>query len=318
MTITIILPVFGCSPWMEQAILSVIEQDSTDWKLIIADDGLDKAGVEALKNLLLNHNNTNVSWIKNENNLGLFGNLNKFLRLMSDDWALLLCSDDVLKKNAVTTINDLRGKWPDEKLILSTFESINGDGSPRENASAVHHDELLQVTGLAEPRVMIPALLKLGSLNGNLTGMAFSKQFWVETGPFKEEWKHAADWEWLIRACENSKVLMNRVPIAKVRTHQGQLSNQNRCSGDEQKEVGEVVRKLLNHDLLSSIPERKAWAGHVMQHQLWNLLKASRQGDINKWSTGLVAIHKSAGISQTCWSLIKWLPERWKRKKKQN
>ena len=73
---------------------------------------------------------------------------------------------------------------------------------------------------------MIPSLLRLGSLNGNITGMAFSKALWIEAGGFREDWSHASDWEWLIRASEIGPILLNREPIAEIRTHGSQLSVQ--------------------------------------------------------------------------------------------
>jgi hypothetical protein len=143
---------------------------------------------------------------------------------------------------------------------------------------------------------MIPALLRLGSLNGNLTGMAFSKEHWRRVGPFKEDWRHAADWQWMIRACETKPLLLNREPIASVRTHEQQLSVRNRKSGHECQEVAAVVRSLLLHPYLKDEPRRKEWAGHVMQFQLWNMIKATSQGDWSQFPDGLMAIHRSSGL----------------------
>ena len=42
MTFTIILPVYGSSPWLEEALDSVEKQKCNNWNLLIADDGLDQ------------------------------------------------------------------------------------------------------------------------------------------------------------------------------------------------------------------------------------------------------------------------------------
>ena len=168
-------------------------------------------------------------------------------------------------------------------------------------------------TGLVQPEQMIPALLRLGSLNGNLTGMAFSKEYWRKVGPFREDWRHAADWEWLIRASEAKPALLNRSPIASVRTHEQQLSVRNRQSGHECQEVAAVVSNLLKHPTLEDEPRKNTWASDVMQFQLWNLIKAASQGDWSQLPDGLMAIHRSAGLRQTSWSLLCWMPTRWKR-----
>ena len=79
-------------------------------------------------------------------------------------------------------IGKLRQSWPETGLILSSFDSINADGSPRPADSSQHHDQLRVDTGLAAPEQMVPELLRLGSLNGNLSGMAFSKTHWLNLG----------------------------------------------------------------------------------------------------------------------------------------
>ena len=317
MSFTIILPVYGCSPWLGEAVESVIQQVSSDWELIIADDGSDNAAKLWLQNKLEKlKKNYRIKWIQRPINLGLFKNLNQAIQESSTDWILLLCSDDRLKPSAVTSLQQLRQRWESVSLILSTFESINSDGSLRPPDSSQHHDQLRMDTGLIAPDQMVTELLRLGSLNGNITGMAFSKKHWDESGPFREDWRHAADWEWLIRASEAKPLLLNRQPIAAVRTHELQLSVSNRHSGHECREVAEVVRILLKHPTLSDQPMKSEWAGHVMQFQLWNLLKGIRQGNWRQWTEGLKAIHSSAGLRQTGLSLLRWLPTRWARKKK--
>jgi len=318
MSFTIVLPVYGHSPWLGEALDSVFAQSSRNWRLIIADDGGDDNAKYLVETKLGKLKGQRIDWIERPSNLGLFRNLNHTIRGVETDWILLLCSDDALHKNAIKYLEKLQEIWPDTSVILSSFESINADGSLRPADSSRHHDQLRKDTGLITPGKMMPALLRLGSLNGNLTGMAFTKEHWVKSGPFREDWRHAADWEWLIRASETKPVLLNRSPIASVRTHSDQLSVRNRESGHECKEVAEVVSTLLEHPALKHEAQKREWASHVMQFQLWNLLKAARQGDWRQLAGGIKAIHKSAGLRQTGWSLLRWLPTRWKRWKGPN
>ena len=53
---------------------------------------------------------------------------------------------------------------------------------------------------------------------------------------------------------------------------------QNRKSGHEIVEVAAVVECLLGHEMVRQEPRRWEWAGHIMQFQLWNLIKGARQG----------------------------------------
>ncbi len=313
---TIVMPVYGRSHLLSEALNSVLHQDNASWQLLIADDGSDQLTQNLIEQWITTHNNGRIRWIRRPRNLGLFPNLNRAIVEMNQEWALLLCSDDRLHPGAISTLQKRRRCWPEAGLILSSFDSINYDGSPRPKDSAWHHDRVSRKTTVIAPQQLVPALLQLGSLNGNLTGMAFSRTLWQAAGPFREEWRHAADWDWLVRAAEQGPVVLNREQIAAVRTHDEQLSNNNRRSGHELLEVAEVVRQLRLHPLLTQEPRRKRWAAHVMQFQLWNVLKAALQGQQQEIGRLLLAIHHSAGLLQTAIAMIRWLPQRCRRHQK--
>jgi glycosyltransferase involved in cell wall biosynthesis len=314
MEITIILPVYGRSGLLGPALESVLQLQDPGWQLLIADDGSDADTQVFIQSWIDSQNqDTRVRWVRRPQNLGLFGNLNRAIEESKSEWVLLLCSDDLLLPHAIGRIHEMCERWPDAGLILSTYESINEDGSPRPADSAWHHDQVSQETSLIQPERFVPALLQLGSLNGNLSGMAFSRSHWRAAGPFLENWRHAADWEWLLRGSEKQPLVLNRVPIAQVRTHERQLSNSNRRSGHELQEVASVVQQLREHHLLRHEPRRHSWAAHVMQFQLWNMLKQFRQKRPTELKQGLKAIHQSAGLRQTAFTLLRWLPARWRR-----
>ena len=311
--ITIVLPVYGRSELLEPALSSVLTQTSPNWHLLIADDGSDSVTQGFLKRWVTEHADPRLRWVRRPQNLGLFANLNRAITEAKTDWVLLLCSDDLLLPSALHTIEALRQRWPEAELILSTFESINADGSARPADSAWHHDQINEQTALIQPEQMLPALLQLGSVNGNLTGMAFRRSLWDSIGGFREDWRHASDWEWLCRAASHGPMVLNRTPIAQVRTHASQLSNSNRCSGHELQEVTEVVHMLMTHPLLAKHPKRNRWAAHVMQFQLWNLLKGIASRPPAESLHFLQLIRQAIGLRQTAKELIRWLPTRWRR-----
>ena len=312
--ITILVPVFGRTEMLELALESVLAQTSPAWRLLIADDGSDAATRRWLADWVERHGRSHeVGCLQRPRNLGLFANLNGAIETIATSWVLLLCSDDLLNPTAVETLMKLREFWPLAGLILSTFISIGPAGEARPADSAAHHDRLSLDTALIPADRFVPALLELGSLNGNLTGMAFRLSLWRRVGPFRADWRHAADWEWLIRAAEREPVLLNRTPIARVRTHPAQLSNANRRGGQESMEVAAVVRRLRQHPLLRGEPRRHQWAGHVMQFHLWTLLKQLSRGRTEGLAPILGAIQRSAGLMQTALALVAWFPERWRR-----
>jgi hypothetical protein len=311
--ITIVLPVYGRSELLGPALASVLALEGDSWQLVIADDGSDATTAAFLEHWILANDNGRMKRQRRPCNLGLFSNLNQAIAEATTDWVLLLCSDDLLLPGALNRIEQLRQRWPQTGLILSTLESINADGSLRPADSAWHHDQLSVGTTLVAPEQFVPALLHLGSLNGNLTGMAFSRGLWQQVGPFRGDWRHAADWEWLLRAAEWGPLVLNRIPIAQVRTHTAQLSNNNRRSGHELVEVAAVVEQLRRHPLLKQEPKRHRWAAEVMQHQLWNQIKQLPSRGPWPLLEGIPAIRNAAGLRLTVLALFRSAPKRLKR-----
>lgn len=302
---TIILPVYGRAELLGETLDSIAKQSNKDWKLIIADDGSD-AVTHALVNTWTNkHGTHNIQWVRREKNLGLFSNLNRAIEDAQAEWVLIVCSDDLLLPDALDTLALLRRDWPEAGLILSTFNCINLDGSKRFEDHAMHHDKISRTTDLLEREYFLQNLLRFGSLNGNITGMAIHKRLWVSAGAFREEWRHAADWEWLIRAGEVGGILLNRKEIAVVRTHELQLSNANRESGHELKEVSEVVQRLKTLKEVREAKEMEWWAAGVMKHQLLNVLRRMHRVRIDKTLQDLDLIGKAASIPMTSMLLAK-------------
>jgi hypothetical protein len=177
-----------------------------------------------------------------------------------------------------------------------------------------HHNRVATTTTSFTSKQSLPLLLQYGSLNGNLTGMQFCRELWQAAGPFRADWRHAADWEWLMRAAEQAPLLLNREPLAEVRSHNDQLSNANRRGGEELREVSAVQQLLLAHPLLAHEPRRWRWAAHRLQFQLWNLFKQLAAFRWRGVGPGLGHIHQSVGLGRTFIALLVSLPERLQRR----
>ena len=303
--ITIILPVYGRAELLLDTLESVAQQKNKNWNLIVADDGSESVTRSLIAAWISGHRGHNIQWIKRKKNLGLFANLNKAIDESETDWILILCSDDLLLPNAIDTLAGLRKEWPEAGLVLSTFRCINANGTRRPGDHSMHHDKISLETGLIQQDYFYRSLMKLGSVNGNITGMAIHKTLWERAGGFREEWRHAADWEWLIRAGGSGQILLNRREIAAVRTHSLQLSNANRKSGHELMEVSAVVQKLKTLKAVRTEKEMEWWAAGIMKHQLLNVLREVGHVSIEKTARNLALIRKTTSISRTSIMLAK-------------
>lgn len=305
--ITVVLPVYGRSSLLRQALNSVYAQDDPNWRLLIADDGSDSQTAQYLQQQI---SDPRVQVIKRPHNLGLFGNLNASIREVKTPWQLILCSDDCLEPHAIGHLKTAIASQPEARLILSSYRTIDITGELRMDVNGAFYDLFAPATRLFSPGSLLRPLLQYGSINGNITGLLIKQSLFRDAGLWRADWSQSADWEWLIRACTETSVLVSRNPIARVRVHEGQLSVSNRKLQLETQETLQVLSVLLAHPLLSTYNRRWSWAAHHAQFLLWNSIKASPRVGLHETVKQLRLIQVHVGLFLTVLALLKSLPRR--------
>ena len=305
--ITIVLPVYGRSVLLREALNSVYTQDDPDWRLLIADDGSDLQTSELIHD---QRNDPRVQVVRREHNLGLFGNLNAAIQDIMTPWQLILCSDDRLEPQAISQLKKAIASTVDVRLILSSFRSIDVSGLPRSDVNGSFYDRFAPLSCEFPAGALLESLLHYGSINGNITGMLIHQSLFRDAGYWRADWSQSADWEWLVRACLQTSVLVRREPIAQVRVHPGQLSVSNRKLNREFLETLEVLSSLLDHPQLQNCRRRHRWAAHHAQFLLWNSFKAVPQVGLWRTVQQLRYIHQHVGLVRTTLALLSTLPTR--------
>ena len=303
--ISIVLPVYNRKEYLDQAIDSVLKQTYGNWELIIADDNSEEETQSFLR-----QSETDPRIIVNFNpvNLGLFANLNQALRRVKGDYIFFLFSDDLLYPSCLEVNLDLNNEFKEAKLILSSFDVIDSEGAYLNNRSNFYYDQFSPKTQLWFPKDLVSLLLQHGSINGNLTGVWFKKELIDLVGRFREDWTHAADWEWIYRVVRSYPALISRTNVAAIRSHNKQLSVDNRTNLRSTIEVAEVIRSLLKDPYLIDHPSSKIWARHIMQFHLWLAIKFAIKGYWDKFIVIVREVDQTTGFLPTLLQLIKWLP----------
>ena len=305
--ITIVLPVYGRSRLLREALESIYAQDDPRWRLLIADDGSDFQTADLIQRQTAD---SRVDVVRRPQNLGLFGNLNAAIKEVKTPWQLILCSDDYLEPNAIGQLKKSIASAPDVRLMLSSYRSIDAGGDLRKDVNGAFYDCFAPTTRLFSPGKLLEPLLQYGSINGNITGLLIEQSLFRDAGPWRAEWSQSADWEWLIRACMKTSVLIRREPIARVRVHEGQLSVSNRKFQRENLETLEVLSGLLLHPQLQSCTSRRLWAAHHAQFLLWNVIKSSLRVGLKATLYQFALIDRHVGLLSTSFALLRSFPRR--------
>ena len=307
--ITIVLPVYGRPSLLRQALESIYFQDDPTWRLLIADDGSDAQTAELIQQQA---SDSRVQILRQPQNLGLFGNLNAATQVVKTPWQLILCSDDYLEPYAISQLKNSIASAPDVRLILSSYQSIDTNGLLRKDVNGSFYDCFAPRSMQFPAGTLLQPLLQYGSINGNITGLLIHQSLFLDAGSWRADWCQSADWEWLVRACEKTAVLIRREPIARVRVHDGQLSVSNRKLQRENLETLMVLKGLQSHPELQSCTSRRRWASHHAQFLLWNVIKAAPRVGAQATMKQLFLIHRHVGLFTTAMALLSTLPRRFR------
>ena len=307
--ITIVLPVYGRAGLLHEALESVYAQSDPAWRLLIADDGSDVQTADFIQDQT---SDPRVHVVRRPQNLGLFANLNAAIYEVKTPWILILCSDDRLEPDSISRLKTAIEFAPTVRLILSSYRSIDVAGHLRTDANGAFYDRFAPSTCIFLPSSLLRPLLQYGSINGNITGMLIHQSLFQDAGLWRGDWTQSADWEWLVRACTQTSVLVRREPIARVRVHDAQLSVSNQKFQRENLETLEVLSVLLAHPGLQACSRRKRWAAHHAQFLLWNSLKALPRVGCRETFRQLGHIQRHVGLVSTALALLKTLPRRFR------
>jgi|JFJP01.1.fsa_nt_gi glycosyltransferase involved in cell wall biosynthesis len=306
--ISVILPVYNRIEHLGKAVDSVLAQTYKNWELIIADD----ASHEETRNFLEKYSDLdNIKIYSNTENLGLFANLNLAITRSRGAYIMLLCSDDFLLPQCLETSMERIQAFPEVGLFLSAFNVVDLNDQEIPSLSIFRYEHYLSApVQLMKPNETLPLLLKHGSINGNITGMLFTKNIYNQVGQFKEDLVQVGDWEWLYRVVRSNCIVMSTDPIATVRLHERQLSALNFKEASNSLECIEMLNILLKDETIAKLDYASSRVLYTMQFHLWYALKFLLKGNIKEALIIIQAIHNFTGIRNTFLAMIKWLPKR--------
>lgn len=89
--ISVVLPAYNAELYLKEAIDSILTQTFIDFELIILNDG----STDQTENIILSYDDSRIVYIKNEQNLGLIGTLNKGMALAKGKYIARMDADDI-------------------------------------------------------------------------------------------------------------------------------------------------------------------------------------------------------------------------------
>lgn len=232
MTISIIIPVYNGQDYLANAVDSILHQTHEDWKLYLVDDKSTDNSINIINGLVYYDNR--VFKVFNENNLGLYGSLNKMIDSLDSQWIVILMQDDKLESNYLEEMVKLVSDFPSVNVFFATDNSIDSNGNITRYGKDTSRIELIKPSvnswlgGLERGCFWI--------ISGSFTNISVFKDF-----PFNSNLPHCADYEWLLKILRHQQVVFYERPLVYIRIHEKQASAFNLKIGKDIYESYEII-----------------------------------------------------------------------------
>ena len=214
--VSIVIPVYNAERYLDECVLSALDQTHADAEVIAVDDGSTDSSAEILGGYA-----DRVRVFRKPNG-GTASALNRGAREMSGEWFKWLSADDALKPHALEALAGAACtvEGPDHCIFYADFDHVNRRGGRIRRYDRAEPDNNGR-TDFERNAVL------LHHFYGNGTTSMFHRSAFERCGPFDESIGFAEDYEFWLRCCLLHGYRLHLVPrnIARYRVHESQLSS---------------------------------------------------------------------------------------------
>lgn len=123
--ISVIIPVYNTEKYLEQCILSVLNQNYITFEIILVDDGSTDASGVVCDEYKQKDNRVKVIHSQNE---GLSAARNKGIKIAQGDYIMFLDSDDYMAENIIEKAVEVLSNNPEVDMLSCTYYELYPDG----------------------------------------------------------------------------------------------------------------------------------------------------------------------------------------------
>lgn len=214
-----------------------MNQSFSNFEFLIIDDCSTDASYSYLSSLT----DKRITLFKNEQNRGLFYNLNFLIKKSNSKLIKLWSQDDIMHSYCIENIIQFHTSYPFIGFSYTGWDYIDADGNPID----IHKPD--STPPLVSTALHARIAFITGSIAGNISNVTISKAALDKVGLFNEKMKISGDFEMWVRISENHTIGFIKKPLIKLRNHKGQLSNQEQYFVYHLKEDIQVYNYLFSY-----------------------------------------------------------------------
>lgn len=285
--ISILLPVYNGMPYISEAVESVLAQDEQDWEFLISDDGSTDGARDYLNTL----RDPRIRLFYQENNLGIFGNLNFLLAQTTAPIAKILCQDDKLLPNALVRIAAFMEERP-WCAVSRCLALGNKQCHQREQRWKLESELPVRIYPAASWLVFAT----FGNVVGNLCKAACRPHLVLAEGGFDQRFPYAGDYEGWMRIAARYGIALQNEELVFERSHADQNSNLLNRNNELFPQLAKLIEMIATKVPIEDLTLLKRhWTIHFLGQRLPKLARQAMAGKYRLARSGLTNL--PVGIS---------------------
>lgn len=171
--ISVIMPAYNAEKYIAEAIDSILGQTFTDFELIILNDH----SSDRTEEIILSYKDPRIVYVKNEQNLGVAGTLNRGLDMAKGEYIARMDADDISLPERFAKQAALLDECPRIAVVGCSIELFDDGGTFERRYFSTNPDQMkvdmFFSSGLAHPSVMMRTSMirELGDYDRNFEGL---------------------------------------------------------------------------------------------------------------------------------------------------
>ncbi len=216
--LSIIIPTYNRSNYLEQSLKSIFDQDFKDFEIIVVDNNSTDFTKDVIDKF---SKDERLKYFKNDHNLGASNNHIKALQLASGEYISMFSDDDIMLQDSLKIRIDVLDAFDDIVLVHSSFSTIDEKNNliQRGHWAKNLYDEMNIETGLMNSKTVKSILIKRWNFICMPTVIVRSSIIHKHFLTFNNTLNYFIDWDFWLRLLEYGSFYYVNEELINYRRH---------------------------------------------------------------------------------------------------
>lgn len=285
MDISVVMPAYNSSRFIEAALDSVVAQTFVPREIIVIDDGSTDNTVERVRRW---QTETKLSvTLLQQANQGVSAARNHGIRSATSDWIALLDSDDIWLSEHLKQLGGAVHSYPD--LIAVFADGVYFDSEKKSESPPIARNKALRAAEGGGGEKVLPLgdiifEILLPGLFFPPSAFMFRRQTALTVGLFDESIRASEDREFILRLSRAGKFAFVDQVLTKIRIHETNLSHPSNATKNNYFAIKTLRKTLGSAAQLHLSPHEQHCTRRALQNAAENLMySASSAGVVAYW-----------------------------------